>query len=82
VTKYETKGDANPVADEELITYDQISGRYLRELPGGVLLGKFFVALSDNRVYFFVVMLPLAICLLSYFWQIVGYVTHRYEEEK
>jgi signal peptidase len=82
VTKYETKGDANPEADEDLITYDQISGRYVRELPGGALLGKFFLALSDNRIYFFVVMLPLAVCLLSYLWQIAGYVTHRYDEEK
>ena len=81
-TYYVTKGDATTALDAYPVRGEQIAGRYVRELPGGRMLGKFFVALSDNRIYFLVIMLPLMICLLSYFWQIVGFVTGRYDEDE
>lgn len=81
-TKYVTKGDANPLPDENLVSYSQVTGIYIGELPGGVLIGKIFLLLSNNKVYFLVIMLPLALVLLSYIWQIIGYVTHRYDDEE
>lgn len=71
-TLYVTKGDAIDAVDAYPVHQDQVAGIYVRELPGGRLLGKCFVALSDNRVYFLVIMLPLMLCLMSYFWQIMG----------
>lgn len=80
-TRYVTKGDANPVPDENLVAYSQVTGIFVGELPGGELIGKFFLLLSDNKIYFLVVMLPLTLCLLSYIWQLIGHFTNRYEEE-
>lgn len=77
-----TKGDASAFVDAYPVHKDQVAGILVRELPGGRILGKAFLALSDNRVYFLVIMLPLTICLLSYFWQIIGFVTGRYEEDE
>lgn len=77
-----TKGDAVDAEDAYPVRMEQVAGTYVRELPGGRLLGRFFVALSDSRIYFLFVMLPLALCLISYFWQIVGVVHGRYEEEE
>lgn len=82
ISYYVTKGDATTAVDAYPVRGEQIAGKFVRELPGGRLLGKMFLALSDNRVYFLVIMLPLMICLLSYFWQIVGFVTGRYDEDK
>lgn len=80
-TLYVTRGDNNPEYDQYPVYADQIAGIYVGELPGGKLLGKAFTALSDNRIYFLVVMLPLTVCLLSYLWQMIGFVTGRYKEE-
>ena len=71
-TLYVTKGDAFDAVDAYPVHQDQVAGIFVKELPGGRLLGKCFVALSDNRVYFLVIMLPLMLCLMSYFWQIMG----------
>lgn len=79
-TLYVTRGDNNPVYDQYPVYADQIAGVYVGELPGGRLLGKAFTALSDNRIYFLFIMLPLTVCLLSYLWQIIGFLTGRYEE--
>ena len=80
-TLYITKGDATDAIDAYPVHQDQVAGILVRELPGGRMIGKAFVALSDNRIYFLVVMLPLTLSLLSYFWQIVGMVTDRYDDE-
>ncbi len=79
-TLYITKGDASPGVDAYPVHPQQVAGIFVKELPGGRILGKCFLALSDNRVYFLVIMLPLTLCLLSYFWQIVGLVTGRYDD--
>lgn len=80
-TVFITKGDSSNAVDAYPVHKDQVAGIYVKEFPGGRLLGRFFVALSDNRVYFLVIMLPLALCLISYFWQIMGMVTGRYDDE-
>ncbi|MDD6070234.1 MAG: signal peptidase I [Clostridiales bacterium] len=81
-TLFVTKGDATSAVDAYPVHKDQVAGIFVKELPGGRTLGKMFLALSDNKVYFLVIMLPLALCLLSYFWQIVSMVTGRYDEDE
>lgn len=76
-----TKGDNNPGTDIYPVHEDQVEGIYVGELPGGQLIGRAFAALSDNRVYFLVIMLPLTICLLSYIWQMIRIFTGRDKEE-
>jgi len=78
---YITKGDNSPQVDRNRVSEEQIVGIYVRELPGGQLLGKAFVALSNNKIYFIVIILPLVLCLISYVWQIIGMITNRDEEE-
>ena len=79
---YTTQGDAIDVPDPYPVYSDQIVGIYVRELPGGSLLGKGFLLLSDNKVYFFAVMLPLFLCLLSYFWQLVMLIINKAREDE
>lgn len=81
-TLFLTKGDASEAVDAYPVHMNQVAGIFVRELPGGRILGKFFLALSDNRVYFLVIMLPLAICLLSYLWQVIGWATNRYQTDE
>ena len=81
-TCFVTKGDSTSAVDAYPVRKEQVAGKFVKELPGGRLLGKCFLALSDNRVYFVVIMLPLMLCLISYFWQIVGIVTGRYDEDE
>ena len=33
-------------------------------------------------VYFLVIIIPLVLCLMSYFWEIVGMVTGKYRDEE
>lgn len=81
-TLFVTKGDATSAVDAYPVHKDQVAGIFVKELPGGRTLGKIFLALSDNKIYFLVIMLPLTLCLISYFWQIVGMVTGRYDEDE
>lgn len=81
-TYFVTKGDNSPEVDPYRVSMENVKGIYVRELPGGRLIGKMFVALSDNKVYFIFIMLPLMACLISYFWQIVGMITGRYDEDE
>ena len=70
-----TKGDHNPKIDDYPSHEESVVGIYVSEIPGGRLLGRMFTALSNNTVYFFVIMLPLFLCMLSYVWQIVKMFT-------
>lgn len=80
--KFVTKGDNSYEVDPYTVSKDNVVGIYVKELPGGRLIGKAFVALSDNKVYFLVIIIPLVLCLMSYFWEIVGMVTGRYRDEE
>ena len=79
---FTTKGDAIPEPDPYPVHEEQVKGIYVQELPGGRLLGKFFLALSDNKVYFLVIMLPLTLCLLSYLWQVVAMINSSDDEDE
>ena len=76
-----TKGDAIAEPDEYPVYEDMVAGIFEKELPGGQLIGKAFVALSDNKVYFTFVILPLSICLISYLWQIIGLISGKDDDE-
>ncbi|MBR1692636.1 MAG: signal peptidase I [Lachnospiraceae bacterium] len=67
---YITKGDVNEMEDFYPVSYEQIAGKYITTLPYGNTLGKALSAMAGSKVFFFVIMLPLMLCLLSYLWQI------------
>ncbi len=68
---YITKGDASSEPDPYPVEYEQIAGRYVRELPFGELLFKAIRLLSDQVNYFVVVMVPLFLCCMSYVRQLL-----------
>ncbi|MCI5620855.1 MAG: signal peptidase I [Lachnospiraceae bacterium] len=67
---YITKGDINTLEDLYPVYYEDVAGELVCVLPLGTGLGRAMVKMADNRVYFFAVMLPLLLCLVSYIWQI------------
>lgn len=69
-TLYITIGDAASQPDPYPVAYDQIVGRYVRELPYGELLYRAIRFLADQVNYFIIVILPLFLCCLSYVRQL------------
>ena len=65
-TLYITIGDASNKPDPYPVAYDQIVGRYVRELPYGEWLYRAIRFLADQVNYFIIVILPLLLCCLSY----------------
>ncbi|MBR1391120.1 MAG: signal peptidase I [Lachnospiraceae bacterium] len=80
-TYYITKGDMNEEADLYPVSYDAIAGELVCEIPFSSNVGKLIVSMINNRVYFFVVMLPLLLCLISYLWQIFYLLVIKDEDE-
>ena len=72
---YITKGDKNTYIDGYPVSYDQVAGKYCYSVPFGQIIGQAIAALTDQRVYFVFIMLPLMICFLSYMWQIIMLLT-------
>lgn len=67
---YVTIGDASSKPDPYPVDYEQVVGRYVRELPYGDLLYRAIRFLSDQVNYFIIVILPLFLCCLSYVRQL------------
>ena len=61
--------------------YDDIAGNLARILPLGNKIGGWIAKMADSKVYFFVVMLPLFICLIAYIWQIFHILVFEKDEE-
>lgn len=74
---YITKGDKNTHIDVYPVSYDQVAGKYCYSVPFGQIIGQAIAALTDQRVYFVFIMLPLMICFLSYMWQIIKLLTSK-----
>ena len=74
---YITKGDKNTYIDIYPVSYDQVAGKYCYSVPFGQIIGQAIAALTDQRVYFVFIMLPLMICFLSYMWQIIKLLTSK-----
>ena len=81
-TLYITKGDAYDEADAYPVSFDQIEGKYVGELPFGRLIFKGIRFLSDRDHYFLIVILPLSLCCVSYVKQIFDSITGKNKEEK
>ena len=67
----QTKGDAYETPDAKLVSFDQVTGRFVGELPFGRYLYKGIIFLTDRVNYFIVVIAPLFLCFLSYFKQLL-----------
>lgn len=75
-----TKGDAYEEPDDYPVEADQIVGKLVKVLPLGKTIGKMMTYLSNNNVYFVVVILPLVICLISYLVQFFRVLLGKEEE--
>ncbi len=71
VLHFITKGDANDYPDAYEVLPECIIGKYVGEIPLGRYIGKGLNYLTNQNVYFLVVILPLVICLISYVVQIL-----------
>ena len=70
-TLLQTKGDAHETPDAQLVSFDQVAGRYVGELPFGKYLYRGIIFLTDRVNYFIVVIAPLFVCFMSYFKQLL-----------
>lgn len=77
-----TKGDAYEKQDDYPVSYNQIKGRYVGELPFGRVIFKGIRFLSDRDHYFLIVILPLSLCCVSYVKQLFEALTGKQKEEK
>lgn len=77
-----TKGDAYEEPDDYPVSYNQIKGRYVGELPFGRVIFKGIRFLSDRDHYFLIVILPLSLCCVSYVKQLFEALTGKQKEEK
>ena len=80
-TLYITKGDAYEETDAYPVTEEQIVGKLVKIVPFGKTIGKLLTHLSNNYVYFGIVILPLMICLISYIVQLVKALFEKDKEE-
>ena len=80
-TLLQTKGDAHETPDAQLVSFDQVAGRYVGELPFGKTLFKGIRFLADRNNYFVIVILPLFCCFASYGKQLWNAITRKEEDE-
>lgn len=80
-TLYITKGDAYEEPDAYAVSEKQIVGRIAKILPYGQVINKVMTTLSNNYVYFGVVIVPLVICLVSYFVQFSEALFHKDDDD-
>ncbi len=72
-----TKGDAYELPDAYPVHYEQIAGKYVRELPFGRWIYKGISFLQDRTHYFIVVILPIFFCCISYLKQLINALTEK-----
>lgn len=76
-----TKGDAFEYPDRLPVKYENILGRFYKEVPYSDKLNLLVEKLADNRIYFAVIILPLVLCLLSYIYQLIRLIVFGAEED-
>lgn len=81
-TLFITKGDAYTEPDIYPVKTEQVVGKLVKILPYGKTLNKIMTNLSNNYVYFGVVIVPLLICLASYFVQFMEAIFSKDDEEQ
>lgn len=79
--EYITKGDAYDAPDSYSVSYEQVAGEYVGELPGGKLLFKGIRFLADRNNYFIIVILPLFFCFMSYAKQLFNALFQKEKDE-
>ena len=77
-----TKGDAYSTPDNLPVPYENVLGKYTDKLPGGLALGNIIHKLSDSKIYFIVIILPLLFCLLSYLYQLIRILIFGADEDE
>lgn len=77
-----TKGDAFDEPDDYPVTEEQIVGKLVTVIPFGKKLGALLAHLSNNNVYFVIVILPLLGCLISYLLQFIKALSDKEEDEE
>lgn len=79
---FHTKGDANSGEDVYTVKEKNIIGRYCGELAFGELLTKGLSLLSNRKIYFLVVMMPILLCMISSIVSIIRIVFEDETEEQ
>lgn len=79
-TLFITKGDAHQDTDAYPVKENQIVGKVVKVLPFGKSIGKMLAHLSNNYVYFGLIIIPLLLCLISYIVQLIREVAKKDEE--
>lgn len=80
--RFITKGDADSNPDDLPVYSEDVFGKYTSKLPGGLTLGNIIYKLSDSKVYFIVIILPLLFSLLSYIYQLIRILIFGDDEEE
>lgn len=75
---FHTKGDANSGEDVYTVKENSIIGKYCGELAFGELLTKGLSLLSNKKIYFAVVMMPILLCMIS---SIISIIRIIFEDE-
>lgn len=79
-TLFITKGDAHEETDSYPVLKEQIVGKMVKVVPFGKNVGKVLTRLSNNHVYFGIIIVILGICLISYVIQLFKAIFHKEEE--
>lgn len=77
-----TKGDAYAEPDLYPVKAEQVVGKLVKILPFGKTMSNIMAHLSNNYVYFGVVIIPLVICLVSYLVQFIEALFGKEDEEE
>lgn len=62
---FHTKGDANSGEDVYPVKEERIIGKYCGELMFGKMITKGFSLLSNQKIYFIVIIIPILLCMVS-----------------
>lgn len=81
-TLFITKGDAYEETDAYPVHENEIVGKLVKVVPFGKNIGKMISHLSNNYVYFGIIIVPLLICLISYVVQLFRTIRENDIEEK
>ena len=77
-----TKGDFFDVPDDTYVAYEDVMGRFVRKMPFSRLISFLVDKLSNSRIYFMVVLLPLILCFLSYIYELIQLLVFGFETEE
>ncbi|MBE5926810.1 MAG: signal peptidase I [Lachnospiraceae bacterium] len=69
--RYVTKGDYFEYEDKVRVEYEDIIGKYNSKMPFSDQISWLVEKLSNNKVYFCVIIFPLILCFLSYVYQLL-----------